>query len=739
MGVSLLGLPEFIGKTVFLFLALGFVPALIFAWVYEMTPEGLKLEKDVDRSQSITTDTGGKINVVIVVMLALAIAAVVVDRLIPEEASNAAVDVSESAPSQSPAETDSHTVDDDGGRVVTEPSEASIAVLPFENFSGNPEDEYFSDGLSDTVLHQLAQISELKVIARNSSFQFKGTNLDVREVGERLGVANILEGSVQRQGDQVRVIAQLVRASDGSHVWSQTFDYRMDDIFAMHDAIALAVAEEMKVSLLAEDATALGMGGTENPKAYDKLLQGTGAFMATFTPALADKVDPDVDFAPMQLIDQALALDPDYVDALIAKVHVYNMFAFQTTSFQDKRRYVERARPLVERVLELAPEYSGAWAAEGTIAHRAGEHHEAMAAYRKAIELNPNDASAHLGLAVVSMASAPLDTIKHMRIMQELDPENPFKRPLVGALARLNRIDEAIAELKSGITGFAGIDQMVMDDLAEIYYVAKGRPDESALWAGKLLAMQPDSQRGLFSMSRAWQAVGDFDRARRWLAVAGSAGGESYLKQTMEIRLAAAKGDWTTVRAVLGSIERLPAGPGLGSQLDFEARLCLAMSDLECAGAAVRGLGQALEASAVRGRMSEEWRVSYQMLAATLASERGESPDEAAQYVIDATRPMPRAAWFGDSKRYTDAEAFVLLGKREFAVAALEETLLPEGGFMPLDAFLTPADIGLILSRLEGDPQFEDWRKRFRERREAARERLLEMEEFEEIPAPPDA
>ena len=166
VGVSLLGLPEFIGKTVFLFLALGFVPALIFAWVYEMTPEGLKLEKDVDRSQSITTYTGGKINVVIVVMLALAIAAVVVDRLIPEEASNAAVDVSESAPSQSPAETDSPPVDDDGGRVVTEPSEASIAVLPFENFSGNPEDEYFSDGLSDTVLHQLAQISELKVIAR---------------------------------------------------------------------------------------------------------------------------------------------------------------------------------------------------------------------------------------------------------------------------------------------------------------------------------------------------------------------------------------------------------------------------------------------------------------------------------------------------------------------------------------------------------------------------------------------
>jgi hypothetical protein len=163
------------------------------------------------------------------------------------------------------------------------------------------------------------------------------------------------------------------------------------------------------------------------------------------------------------------------------------------------------------------------------------------------------------------------------------------------------------------------------------------------------------------------------------------------------------------------------------------------MSDLECAGTAITGLDRALEASAARGRMLEEWRVSYKLLVATLASERGESPDEAAQYVVDATRPMPRMSWFGDSKHYTDAEAFVLLGKQEFAVAALEETLLPEGGFIPLDAFLTPADRGFVLSRLDGNAQFGDWRRRFRERREAARERLIEMEEFDEIPAPPGA
>jgi TolB-like protein len=211
------GLSDGAIRLVVTLLAIGFLIALVLAWAFELTPEGLKKEKDVDRSQSITPQTGKKLDRVIMVALALALGYFALDKFVldPQRDAERIETATEEAVEKAIAEADEALPD------------SSIAVLPFENFSGDKENEYFSDGLTDTVLHQLAQIPDLKVIARNSSFQFKGTNLDVREVGERLGVGNVLEGSVQRQGDQVRVIAQLVRTSDGSHVWSQTFDYRI--------------------------------------------------------------------------------------------------------------------------------------------------------------------------------------------------------------------------------------------------------------------------------------------------------------------------------------------------------------------------------------------------------------------------------------------------------------------------------------------------------------------------------
>jgi TolB-like protein/tetratricopeptide (TPR) repeat protein len=740
VGVSLLGLPEFIGKTVFLFLALGFVPALIFAWVYEMTPEGLKLEKDVDRSQSITTDTGGKINVVIVVMLALAIAAVVVDRLIPEKPSNGTVVAGESEQSQSQAETDTQTVDDAGKQVVTEPAEASIAVLPFENFSGNPEDDYFSDGLSDTVLHQLAQVSELKVIARNSSFQFKGTNLDVREVGERLGVANILEGSVQRYGDKVRVIAQLVHTADGAHVWSRSFDHTMEDIFALHDEIALAVTEQMKLTLLPEQAEQINQGGTDNTRAYDLMLQAMAAFHGGFSPMVADRIDPDDGYPPMDLLDKALELDPDYVDALIAKTEIYNIFAFQSTSRESIMRYMAKAKPLVERALELAPDYSDAWKAKGSIAHRSGNTDEALMALRKAIALNPNNADAHQALAVVNLRIDPLATIEHMRIARELDPENPFKRPTVIALAALGRNDEAIETLESGISGLSGLDQMIYDDLADIYLYALGRPDKAARAAASLLALQGDSIRGSIVMVRAWIAVGDLDRAARWLDRAGESGGSSQLVDFYRMNLAIARDDLDVAAAALEELSMFGfVGPANGPDYELEARLCLLKRDYACAYRAAVGFGQSLEDLEARGRKLRDTRALQQLFLAAAADGLGEDAGNSAQAVIGTASTLHRAAMGGSGAYYMDAEAYVILGSEALALDALQESLLGERGFVPWDSFRRLADSGLILSRLEGNPEFEAWKAKFRERRAAARAAMIEMEQFGEIPAPPDS
>jgi TolB-like protein len=719
------GLSDGAIRLVVTLLAIGFLIALVLAWAFELTPEGLKKEKDVDRSQSITPQTGKKLDRVIMVALALALGYFALDKFVldPQRDAERIETATEEAVEKAIAEADEALPD------------SSIAVLPFENFSGDKENEYFSDGLTDTVLHQLAQIPDLKVIARNSSFQFKGTNLDVREVGERLGVGNVLEGSVQRQGDQVRVIAQLVRTSDGSHVWSQTFDYRMENIFALHDAIALAVAEQMKLSLLPEDAARINLGGTDNPEAYDLLLQAWSAHWATFNPVVADRVDPDDGYLPMELLDQALTLDANYVDALIAKVDLYNMFAFQSTSLEKLQRYMAKAQPLADRALELAPEYSGAWRAKGSVAHRTGNTDEAIAAYRKAIALNPNDAQAHQGLAVAANQE-PLVTIEHMRIARELDPENPFNRPTVLALATLGRNEEAIELLKSDLTGMSGLDQMIYDDLADIYLFALGRPDEAVRWAAKLIALQNDSIRGAIAMVRVWIAVGDLDRATRWLAAVTETGRSSDSVNFYRVNLAIAQGD---TAAAAEALQAISSGRGKmgGPDLENKARLCIVEADYGCAYSAAIGFGQSLDQFEARGRAWPVARATQQLFLAVVAARTREIPDEPAQAVIEITSTLPRAGMSGQGSYYMDAEAFVLQGKETLALHALEESLLDDQGFVPWDSFRRLPDDGIVLSELDGNPQFEDWKTRFRERREAARAKMVEMEELGEIPAPP--
>ena len=204
---------------------LGFPLALIFSWVYELTPEGLKREHEVDRNQSVTAATARKLNVVVGVLLVVAIGMLVFDRYVEREASaSVKADAQTGAPSVAPT------------RARTGP--ASIAVLPFVNMSDDKANEYFSDGLTEELLNVLAKVPGLRVIARTSSFAFKGKDATIAEVSHALDVAHVLEGSVRKAGDRVRITAQLIRAADSSHLWSETYDRTLQDIFAIQDEIS---------------------------------------------------------------------------------------------------------------------------------------------------------------------------------------------------------------------------------------------------------------------------------------------------------------------------------------------------------------------------------------------------------------------------------------------------------------------------------------------------------------------
>ena len=224
----ILDIPDWAPKLVFLLLALGFLPALIIAWAFELTPEGIKKEKDVDRSTSIATTTRRKLDYVIIGVLAVGIVILLVDKF--------------SQPTGSPA---------------SDATELSIAVLPFVNMSSDPEQEFFSDGITEEILNALAAVRQLKVAGRTSSFAFKGQNEDLRRIGDTLGVGHILEGSVRRSGSKVRIAAQLIQVDDGFHVWSDTYDRELTDIFAIQDEIAAAIIRQLKATLLVEGQQAI--------------------------------------------------------------------------------------------------------------------------------------------------------------------------------------------------------------------------------------------------------------------------------------------------------------------------------------------------------------------------------------------------------------------------------------------------------------------------------------------------
>ncbi len=282
----ILKLPEWSVTLVTVFVLIGFPLALILAWAFELSPEGLKKEKDVDRSESITHNTGRKLDFIIIAVLTVALVMFAVERffLLPSTV----------------------TAGDSAQEVVATEVQQSIAVPPFVNMSDDAGNEYFSDGLSEEILNLLAKIRGLKVIGRTSSFAFKGKNEDLRVIGDALGVTTVLEGSVRKSGDRVRITAQLVDVSDGAHIWSETYDRTMTDIFAVQDDVAAAIIDALQIHV----GTAPTRGRpTESLDAYALFLKARVA---------ANMLDSRVAEA---LLKEIIQLDPNFAEA-------YELLAF---------------------------------------------------------------------------------------------------------------------------------------------------------------------------------------------------------------------------------------------------------------------------------------------------------------------------------------------------------------------------------------------------------------------------
>ena len=372
-------LPDWVGPTILGLLAVGFPIALILSWFYELTPAGISLEKHVDREESITHMTGRRLDFIVISLLLAAVILFAYDKWWM------------------------------GG-----PPEKSIAVLAFENMSGDPGQEYFSDGISEEILNSLARVKDLKVAGRTSSFAFKGRNEDLRTIGEALGVSYILEGSVRKAGRQVRIAAQLVKVDDGYHLWSETYDRELTDIFAIQDEIAAEILDQLKAQLLDDERQGLVSQRTDS-EVYDLYLLARQR--------LASRTPQSIESAA-EILDRAIAKDPTYAPAYAQRGIAEMFLANDSYGTIPRAEAYAQGKRYVDIALELNPQLAEAWAGLGLYhVNQPAEFDQAFIALEKALAINPNliDASNWLQIALQD-SGEPRAALQLLVQMTQRDP-----------------------------------------------------------------------------------------------------------------------------------------------------------------------------------------------------------------------------------------------------------------------------------------------------------------------------
>src|SRR6476659_2280955 len=363
-----LEIPNRMIRLVILLTAFGFPVALIIAWAFELTPEGIKRTEDADAARQHSR--GVVWIVVVLIAAALSLGLFFLGRY---TAGTTPPRLSESAAASNP--------------------QKSIAVLPLVNTSDDPSNEYFSDGLSEELIAVLAKIPELKVIGRSSSFFFKGKSSDSAAIGQKLGVANLIEGSVRKQGDRVRIVAELISAADGRSLWSETYDRELKDVFAVQTEIAKSVAEQMKVKLLGERQQSDAAASTENLAAHNAVLQADFYFKQLTRESVQRAI---------QFLEEAVRLDPNYAFAYAKLSQAWLQYA-ASFARDDARKAYEEARRTAEKAVSLAPDLAEVRMAMGFLAFTPDlDFRAAEREFRRVLESSPNDAAAksYLGAAL---------------------------------------------------------------------------------------------------------------------------------------------------------------------------------------------------------------------------------------------------------------------------------------------------------------------------------------------------
>ncbi|MEY2487073.1 MAG: adenylate cyclase [Verrucomicrobiota bacterium] len=514
--------PEWIVQTLILLVAIGLPIALVLAWAFELTPEGIKRAEDVRPNDSLTPGTRRRF-VLIVVLLAAAAAGLLVFQFL------------QTHPGRDDKE---HT---GGGSLAL--SDKSIAVLPFDNLSRDPDNAFFAEGVQDEILTRLAKVADLKVISRTSTQRFKSAPSDLREIAKQLGVMNILEGSVQKSNDQVRVNVQLINAMTDAHLWADIYDRKLTDMFSVESDIAKTVADTLQAKLTGREMSAIASRPTEDPVAHELFVKGRYFLGLRRGDNLPHAIE---------LFRQVIARDPHYAAAYAGLSEAYILLPRYTAG--DPKETRPQAKAAALKAFELDPNLAETHNVLGKIAYdHELDFEKSFREFRRAIELNPNYAGAHHWFS--------------------------------GALEGLGLFDQAITESKRG-TELDPLSAVNLADQGRLFVSARRFP-EAKIAFEKALELDPDFSYTHWHYGEMLQASGDLKRAGEEYAKARS---ENEAPETVALtgQLGAKMGRPEEARQALAALEQQSKHRPVGNY--WRAILHLSLGDRD---QAVRWLEQA--------------------------------------------------------------------------------------------------------------------------------------------------
>jgi TolB-like protein/Flp pilus assembly protein TadD len=508
--------PPWVMKIFIIIIIFGFPVALIFSWAFEITPEGIKLESEIEPNKSIKRRTGRKI-VAVTIAFAIVAAGLFVYQLVRSKS------------------------DTSGSPIGATIANKSIAVLPFDNLSRDPDNVYFCEGVQDEILTRLAKVADLKVIARTSTQRFKTAPENLPDIARQLGVANILEGSVQKVGDQVRVNVQLINALTNAHLWAEIYDRKLTDIFTVESDIAKSIADTLRAKLSSSAEHVLASRPTENPEAHELYLRGR----YFWNRRTAENLKKAADY-----FQQAIGKDPTYALAYSGLADCHVLLPAYGDPDSKPRDELPKALEAARKAVELDDT-----AAEGhtSLARALASNLQLSAAtseFKRAIELNPNYATAHQWFGECLQSQGHLeDALAELKRAQELDPLSLVINSVLGfAFDTVDKSDEAIAQLRKtieidpnfgnayGLLGNVlehrgrlkeaiaeyetnvslGEDPIALAQLAGAYFLAGRKQEAQQLW-DKLKSLSDRQYVPAYSMAVVQLAFGDKDEAIRLL------------------------------------------------------------------------------------------------------------------------------------------------------------------------------------------------------------------------------